>query len=120
MANILVVDDSVMMRKNIKQMLEDEGHKVIAEAGDGNQAYLAYANHKPDIVTLDITMPKEDGVSTVKRIASDFPNAKIIMISALNQKNIVYDALKSGAKNYIVKPINKQKLLFIIDKVLKK
>ncbi len=120
MANILIVDDSMMMRRNLRLIMEESGHNVVAEASNGKQAFFAYATHIPDLVTLDISMPGEDGISTVKRIISKFPDAKIIMITALQQKQMVYKSLKNGAKNYIVKPIQPQKVLDTIEEVLKK
>jgi two-component system chemotaxis response regulator CheY len=110
MANIMIVDDSTMMRNNLKFMIQKAGHTVVAEASNGKSAMLAYRRHKPDIVTLDISMPDIDGVTVVKNIIKEFPDAKIIMISALSQKGIVYEAIVNGAKGYIVKPVEYEKV----------
>ncbi|MCJ8270422.1 MAG: response regulator [Psychrosphaera sp.] len=118
MARVLVVDDSIMMRRNLTKLLEQDGHEVIAEAKNGMLAYTAYQKNLPDLVTMDITMPIMDGISSVKKIIGDYPDAKIIMISAQNQQTMVYDALKSGAKNYLLKPIRIEKLRQIIEQVL--
>ena len=103
MAKILIVDDSKMMRRNLRKILAEAGHEVVAEAEDGSDACKAYAEHRPDLVTMDINMPVMDGIEAVKRILVDFPEANIVMISAHNEQNRVYQAVKCGAKNYIVK-----------------
>lgn len=118
MANILIVDDSSIMRRNLRSMLTQAGHTVVAEASNGSQAYLQYAAHKPDLVTMDITMPIMNGIEAVKKIIADFPDASIIMISALDQKMMVFEALECGAKHYILKPITVSKILTTIEQVL--
>lgn len=119
MAKILIVDDSTVMRKNLYSIFTKNGHEVVGEAVDGKQALLLYSELKPDLVTMDITMPKMNGVDAVTHIINKNKNAKIIMISALNQKQMVFEALKSGAKHYIIKPIESTKLLGIVNEVLK-
>ncbi|MFZ5969605.1 MAG: hybrid sensor histidine kinase/response regulator [Bacillota bacterium] len=118
MARILVVDDSIIMRKNLKTLLTQAGHTVVGEASNGLQGHLEYGKLKPDLVTMDITMPVMDGIQAVDKIIRDFPEAKIIMISALDQKHMVFKALKSGAKHYIIKPITFDKVMRVIDEVL--
>lgn len=119
MARILIVDDSTVMRKNLYSIFSKNGHEVVGEAVDGMQAIISYANLKPDLVTMDITMPKVSGVDAVKEIIKKDCNAKIIMISALNQKQMVFEALKNGAKHYIIKPIEANTLLGVVNEVLK-
>ncbi len=118
MAQILVVDDSLMMRRTIRRILEQGGHTVVAESGNGEQAILDYEQHQPDLVTLDITMPGLNGIETLKRIISSHPQAVIIMVSALGQNRMIFEAMQAGAKNYIMKPISDEKLLSVIDLVL--
>lgn len=118
MAKILVVDDSLVMRKNLITLLTQGGHEVVGESKNGKQAYMDYLSLKPDLVTMDITMPIMDGIEAVKHIISIDPSARIIMISALAQKKMVFDALENGACNYILKPITSEKVLTTIDKVL--
>ncbi len=118
MANILVVDDSALMRRNLTKILTSAGHTIAAEAENGLVAVKQYEKLKPDLVTMDITMPIMDGIETVKKIREIDSNAKIIMISALDQSNMVYKAMENGAKNYILKPINPAKVIEIIKKVL--
>jgi two-component system chemotaxis response regulator CheY len=117
MARFLVVDDSVVMRKNIKNILEAAGHEVVAEAVDGRDVLPAYVNNKPDLVTMDISMPITDGIDALKSLVKNFPDAKVIMVSALGQKAQVLEAIKLGAKSYIVKPIETDKFIEIIRKL---
>lgn len=118
MARILIVDDSTVMRKNLHSIFTSNGHEVVGEAPDGRQAVLLYSELKPDLVTMDITMPKMTGVEVVKHIINKDSCAKIIMISALNQKQMVFEALKNGAKHYIIKPIESSQLLGVVNEVL--
>ncbi|MHB8126506.1 MAG: response regulator [Desulfitobacteriaceae bacterium] len=118
MARILIVDDSTMMRRNLSQIIQNKGHIVVAEATNGLQAFTEYQIHKPDLVTMDITMPVVDGIEAVEKIITKFPDAKIIMISSINQREKIFEALKKGAKNYIVKPFNSEKVTQVINLVL--
>lgn len=115
-----MVDDSVIMRKNLQTLLTQAGHEVVGEAGTGQEAVERYERLRPDLVTMDITMPGMDGVTAVKAIASRFPEARIIMISAENQKSLVYEALKSGARHYLTKPLRLNKLADVLNSVLEK
>lgn len=117
MANILIADDSIVMRKNLKTIITGLGHNVVGEATNGQQAYILY-NKEVDIVTMDITMPIMDGIGALKKIREKDPNAKVIMISALDQKKMVFEALENGAKYYIIKPVTEEKILNAINKVL--
>lgn len=120
MARILIVDDSIIMRRNLTAILKEVGHTIVSEAANGRQAYLQYRIHKPDIVTMDITMPNMDGIDALKQILEDDPTARVIMISALDQKSKVYTALRNGAKHYIIKPLTAEKITSVIDSVLLK
>jgi two-component system chemotaxis response regulator CheY len=117
-AKILIVDDSIIMRRNLKEILTEAGHSVVAEASDGKKAVMEYESHMPDLVTMDITMPVMNGIEAVKKIISKNPEAKIIMISALDQRNMVFEALENGASHYIVKPITPENVLAVIGAVL--
>jgi len=118
MARILIVDDSTVMRKNLRAILTSSGHEIVAEACDGKQAFMLYLQFKPELVTMDISMPNMSGVEAVGQIIKKDPKAKIIMISALNQKQMVFEALKNGAKHYIIKPIDPTVLNSIVNSVL--
>lgn len=118
MARILIVDDSLIMRRNLTMILKEAGHTIVGEASNGQQAYLQYRRQKPDIVTMDITMPNVDGIDALKHIMEEDPSARVIMISALDQKAKVYTALRNGAKHYIIKPLTAEKITSVIDSVL--
>lgn len=118
MAKILVCDDSAFMRMMLKKVLIEQGHEIIGEAGDGLEAFAAYQKLQPDLVTMDITMPRMDGIEAVKKIHEFNPLARIIMVTALGQKAIITDALKAGASDFIVKPFDLEKVATIVKKVL--
>jgi YesN/AraC family two-component response regulator len=118
MARILIVDDSIVMRKNLEVILSNVGHEIVGQATNGKQAVLMYSELKPDLVTMDISMPLMSGVDAVKEITDTDEAAKIIIISALNQKQMVFEALNNGAKHYIIKPIDPNKVLGVVNEVL--
>ncbi|MDD3852637.1 MAG: response regulator [Syntrophomonadaceae bacterium] len=118
MARIMIVDDSQIVRRNLKTILSKAGHEIIAEAENGMQAFYEYEKHKPDLITMDITMPLMDGVEAVKRIMTVYPQAKIIMVSAIDQKNMVLAAIQTGAKHYILKPFDPDKVIASVNAVL--
>lgn len=110
---VLVVDDSVFVTKQISQILASEGFEVVAVAMDGEEAIRIYKERYPniDLVTLDITMPKMDGVTCLEKIMEFDKNARVVMISALGKQELVKKSLLLGAKNYIVKPLDRKKVL---------
>ena len=118
MARILVCDDSAFMRMMLKKVLIADGHEIVGEAGDGMEAVQMYRQHKPDIATMDITMPKMDGIQAVTHIHKENPVARIVMVTALGQKAIITDALKAGASDFIVKPFDPEQVIETIRKVL--
>lgn len=121
MAKILIIDDNLIMRRNLRIMLEKIGHKVVGELEDGRQVVNKYKEcERPDIVTMDITMPIIDGIEALKNLKASYPMAKVVMISAVGQKSKVLKAMHLGAEHYIIKPIREDKLEEIITKVLKK
>lgn len=119
MARILIVDDSALMRRNLSNIVKNSGHEIAGEALNGMQALVEYGNVRPDLVTMDITMPLSDGLEALAKIIDKYPDAKVIMISAINQKERVFEAIKSGAKNYILKPYEEKKVISTINQVLK-
>ncbi|ASJ02875.1 two-component system response regulator [Thermococcus profundus] len=118
MARVLVVDDAAFMRMLVKKILTQAGHQIVGEASNGKEAVEKYKQLKPDLVTMDIVMPEMDGISAVKEIMKIDPNAKIIMITAVGQEAKVMEALKSGAKGYIVKPFQAPKVIEEVNRVL--
>lgn len=115
--NILIVDDAAFMRTVLKGILVPNGYNVIGEAENGNVAIQKYKELSPDIVTMDITMPDMDGLEALKEIKKINPNAKIIMCSAMGQQAMVIEALQNGAKDFIVKPFQPDRVLSAIKKV---
>ena len=118
MTKVLIVDDASFMRMMIKDILQKNGFEVIGEAANGIEAVNLYKKEKPDVVTMDITMPDMDGIEAVKEIRAFDPGAKIIMCSAMGQQSMVMDAIKSGAKDFIVKPFQADRVLEAIRKVV--
>jgi len=118
MARVLVVDDAAFMRKVVGDALATGGHEVVGEAGNGIEAVDRYRELQPEVVTLDITMPEKTGLEALAEIIAIDPNAKVLMCSALGQESKVIEALKLGAKNFVVKPFKPDVLLEAVDKVL--
>jgi two-component system chemotaxis response regulator CheY len=120
MANVLVVDDLTIMRQTIKGHITKLGHKVIAEASNGDDAIKLYKSTKPDIVTMDITMPAFNGVlngiDALKLIKEYDSEAKVIMVTSHGEQKLIMDAISLGAKGYILKPITHDKLDAIFKK----
>jgi len=115
---ILIVDDAAFMRMMIKDILSKNGFEVVGEAADGLQAVEKYNELKPDLVTMDVTMPVMTGIAAVKKIIPEFPNAKIIMVTALGQQKLIVEAIESGAKDFITKPFEPERLRAVADQVL--
>lgn len=118
--NILIVDDSMFIVKQLQQILSSESYNIIDTATDGEEGIRKYKELYPkiDLITLDITMPKKDGIQVLKEIIEFDKDAKIIIISAIGKQDYVKEALLLGAKNYIVKPLNRDKVLERVKKVL--
>lgn len=115
---ILIVDDAAFMRMMIKDILEKNGYEIAGEAQDGREAVELYKELNPDLVTMDITMPEVDGITALKEIKQLDPNATIIMCSAMGQQAMVIDAIQAGAKDFIVKPFQADRVLEAIKKAL--
>ncbi len=119
MLNILVVDDSILMRNNIKAYVESLGHVVVGEADDGTMAVTLCAELHPDIITMDITMPDMDGITAIAKIREFDDNVNIIVATSHGQEEVIMKALQAGAKGYILKPINEGNLSEAIDNIYK-
>lgn len=115
---VLIVDDAAFMRMMIKDILTKNGYEVVAEASDGAQAVEKYKEHNPDLVTMDITMPEMDGIAALKEIRAFDPEAKVIMCSAMGQQAMVIDAIQAGAKDFVVKPFQADRVLEAVNKTL--
>jgi two-component system chemotaxis response regulator CheY len=118
MARILVVDDAAFMRRMVIDVLQNGGHEIVGEAGNGNEALARYQELRPDVTTLDITMPEKDGLTALREIIALDPAAKVVMCSALSQESKVLEAVKAGAKDFIAKPFQAQRVLSAIEKVV--
>ncbi|WP_204787620.1 response regulator [Paenibacillus oryzisoli] len=118
MAKILIVDDAAFMRMMLKDILTKGGHEVVGEAENGKVAIQKYQELKPDIVTMDITMPEMEGVEAVREIKKKDANAKIVMCSAMGQQGMVVQAIQAGAKDFIVKPFQGDRVLDAIRRAI--
>ncbi|ABS60547.1 MULTISPECIES: chemotaxis protein CheY [Fervidobacterium] len=119
MAKVLVVDDAAFMRMMLKDILTKAGHEVVGEAANGVEAVEKYKELKPDVVTMDITMPEMNGIDAIKEIKKFDPNATVIVCSAMGQQAMVIEAIQAGAKDFIVKPFQAARVIEAIQKVLK-
>ena len=115
---ILIADDAMFIRMMLKDMLTKGGYNVCGEAANGREAVELYKKLKPDLVTLDITMPELDGMGALKEIRAFDPNAKVVMCSAMGQKNFVLDAIRAGATDFIVKPFQPSKIFETLRRVI--
>jgi two-component system chemotaxis response regulator CheY len=120
MGNILVVDDAAFMRMMLKDILQKGGHTVVGEAENGSVAVTKYKELKPDLVTMDITMPVMEGIEAVKLIKESDPKAKVIMCSAMGQQGMVVQAIQAGSLDFIVKPFQPDRVLESVTKALSK
>ncbi len=121
MARVLIVDDALFMRKMLSDILKKEGIEVCGEAENGKDAVEKYQQLKPDLVTMDIVMPKMeeiDGVAAVKEIMKIDPQAKIVMVSAMGQHSLVVEAIQAGAKDFITKPFQPSRVIEAIKRVV--
>ena len=118
MARVLVVDDAAFMRKMVTDALSKGGHEVVGEGANGEEAVTLYQELKPELTTLDITMPEKDGLQALKDIMSLDPDARIIMCSALGQESKVIESIRAGAKDFVVKPFQPSRVLEAVQRVL--
>ena len=119
-SRILVVDDASFMRSVLKDIIKTNGlASEIFEAGDGIEGVKAYQKIKPDLVTMDVNMPKADGIQALRAILKIDPTAKVIMITSVEEKHIVQDAIKLGARDYVVKPFDRSNVPLVINKVIR-
>jgi two-component system chemotaxis response regulator CheY len=116
----LIVDDASFMRIVLKDILISHGlASQIYEAGDGLAAVEAYKQFKPDVVTMDVNMPKADGIHALQSILRIDPRAKVVMVTAVEQKHVIQDAMKAGARDYIIKPFDRPNVALVINKVIR-
>jgi two-component system chemotaxis response regulator CheY len=116
--DVLIVDDLTFIKMVLKDLVEKAGFRVVGEASDGEEALRLFAEKRPDIVLLDITMPKMDGLTALRKILEMDPEAKVIMCSALGQQRLILQAIQMGAKDFIVKPFRPERVIGSIKKIL--
>ena len=119
-ARVLIADDASFMRQMIREIIEPEGYEVVGEATNGIEAVEQFEQLNPDIVTMDIVMPKRSGIDAVKGILAKHADAKIVMCSALGQETLVMEALQAGARDFIVKPFKPDSVISTLQKILEK
>ncbi len=112
----IIVDDAAIMRMRLREILEPE-FAIDAEAADGEQALVHYTVHRPDFLTLDITMPQLNGIEVLKKILARYPEAKVVIVSAVGQKQIVFEAIGMGAKDFIIKPFERDRVLKAVKRL---
>ncbi|WP_372790555.1 response regulator [Paraconexibacter sp.] len=118
MARVLVVDDAAFMRKMVTDALSGGGHEIVGEAGNGAEAVQRFQELRPEVMTLDITMPEKDGIAALQEIIALDPSAKVIMCSALGQESKVLESIKLGAKDFVVKPFQPDRVRAAVEKAL--
>jgi len=120
MGTIMIVDDASFMRAVLKKIVLQAGHEVVAEAGSGDDAIAQYQTSKPDLVLMDIIMPPgpkaKDGIEALKHIIASDPSAKVVMCSSMGQQSLIVEAIKSGAKDFVIKPFQPQKVIEALTK----
>ncbi len=118
MIRVLVADDARFMREMIREIIEPEGFEVVGEAADGVQAVESYQELKPDLITMDIVMPRCSGLDAVRKILAVHPEARVVMVSALGQESLVKEAMEAGARDFIVKPFKPERVLATLRKAV--
>jgi len=113
---LLVIDDATIMRMRIAGIAREAGWEVVAEATNGREGLARYAEHRPDLVTLDIVMPELDGVETLRELRSTVPDARVVMVSAVDQRAKLRECLALGALDFVVKPFDKERLMSLFGK----
>ena len=118
MPKVLITDDAAFMRMMLKDILTKGGYEIVGEAVNGNEAVDKYNEFKPDLVTMDITMPLCDGITALKQIMASDPSAKVVMCSAMGQQAMVIESIQAGAKDFIVKPFQGPRVLEAVKKLI--
>ncbi|MFN9375254.1 MAG: response regulator [Planctomycetaceae bacterium] len=114
---LLIVDDAVIMRMRIREIAREAGWTVVGEAANGQEAIARFRELTPDLVTLDIVMPVKDGVTALREIRHEYPGARIIMVSAVDQREKLMECIRLGALDFVVKPFNKASLTDVLSRV---
>ena len=115
--NIMLVDDSLIVRNVLREVFEEKDFKIVAESSNGADAVKKYNIHKPDVITMDLIMPIMDGLEASENILKEHPNAKIIIVSAVEDEEIINKALKLGVKDFVIKPFDLNELKEKVKKI---
>jgi two-component system chemotaxis response regulator CheY len=118
MSQVLIVDDAVFMRRMLREIITDGGLEVVGEAADGDEAIEQARALKPTLITMDVVMPNRSGVSATREIMAEFPNTRIVMVSAMGQESMILEAMEAGACDYIVKPFRKEEVVDTLKRAL--
>ncbi|MBP2642556.1 MAG: response regulator receiver protein [Firmicutes bacterium] len=118
-ARIMICDDSSFMRMLLKKILINKGHEIVGEAGNGKQAAELYQKLRPDVTTMDITMPEVDGLAGLKLIRAEDSKAKVVMVSAIGQRAVIIEAIQSGASDFLVKPFENEQVIMVVNNILR-
>ncbi len=110
MSRVLVVDDAAFMRQTLRDVLEGAGHEVVAEAEDGEEALALYETHRPDLVTLDLVMPRMGGIEVLRELRRRHPEARVVVCSSVSDETSILEAIRLGARDYVLKPVSAEKL----------
>ncbi len=114
---VMIVDDALFMRNILKDICVRAGYEVVAEADNGETALELFREHRPELVTMDIVMPRRSGIEALRDIMAEDPRARVVMVSALGQDSLVLEAVEAGARDFIVKPFKEEKVLDVIRRV---
>lgn len=114
---VLIVDDALFMRNMLKEIFLKAGYEVVGEAGDGLEAVEQYRQLRPDLVTMDIVMPHRSGIEALQEIRQEYPDACIVMCSAMGQESLVLEAVQAGAQDFIIKPFKEDKVLEVVRRI---
>lgn len=117
MNRLLIVDDALIMRKMLRDLAGQAGWQVVAEAADGLEAVARYREHRPDLVTMDLVMPELGGIDAMKRIRAEDPSARVIVVTALDQKSLVAAAIDAGALDFVVKPFDRDRMVALLQRL---
>jgi two-component system chemotaxis response regulator CheY len=118
-AKILVVDDAVFMRRQLRGILESAGHRVVAEGEDGTELLSLYERHHPDVVTLDLVMPRKNGLDALRELRESHREARVIVCTSIADEPSILKAVGLGARDYVLKPVSEEKLLAAVEKALR-